>query len=162
MLMIGSSKHDRENYPRKYFWTQEKERGFNPGLSANRPEQLQHLLTRGGCYTIRAVSLFSWSVNQNARETQMTTRVTEGARRERHDKSFSSRSAALLSRVSGLRRSTLARARALPLLNLKKRDCSQSYYIMFYCSFVVWGRRSSLRTCPLPIIPLCLSRLVHS
>ena len=25
--------------------------------------------------------LFSWSVEQNARDTQMTTRVTEGARR---------------------------------------------------------------------------------
>ena len=32
---------------------------------------------------LRAVSLFSWSVGQNARDTQMTTRVTEGARRER-------------------------------------------------------------------------------
>ena len=91
------------------FEHKKKKRGFNPGLSANRPEQLQHLLTRGGCYTIRAVSLFSWSVDQNARETQMTTRVTEGARQERHDKSFSSRAAALLSRVSGLRRSTPAR-----------------------------------------------------
>ena len=37
--MIGSSKNKRENYPRKYFWTQEKETRvkFNPGLSANRP-----------------------------------------------------------------------------------------------------------------------------
>ena len=91
------------------FEHKKKKSGFNPGLSANRPEQLQHLLTRGGCYTIRAVSLFSWSVDQNARETQMTTRVTEGARQERHDKSFSSRAATLLSRVSGLRRSTPAR-----------------------------------------------------
>ena len=32
--------------------------------------------------TVRSVSLFSWSVEQNARDTQMTTRVTEGARRE--------------------------------------------------------------------------------
>ena len=30
---------------------------------------------------LRAVSLFSWSVEQIARDTQMTTRVTEGARR---------------------------------------------------------------------------------
>ena len=39
MLMFGSSKHNKENYPRKYFWTQEKETRikFNPGLSANRP-----------------------------------------------------------------------------------------------------------------------------
>ena len=29
---------------------------------------------------LRAVSLFSWSVEQNARDTQITTRVTEGAR----------------------------------------------------------------------------------
>ena len=34
---------------------------------------------------LRAVSLFSWSVEQNARDTQMITRVTEGARRERHE-----------------------------------------------------------------------------
>ena len=32
---------------------------------------------------LRAVSLFSWSFEQNVRDTQMTTRVTEGARRER-------------------------------------------------------------------------------
>ena len=37
--MIGSSKNNGENYPRKCFWTQEKETRvkFNPGLSANRP-----------------------------------------------------------------------------------------------------------------------------
>ena len=37
--MIGSSKNSTENYPRKCFWTQEKETWvkFNPGLSANRP-----------------------------------------------------------------------------------------------------------------------------
>ena len=29
---------------------------------------------------LRAVSLYSWSVEQNARDTQMTTRVTEGER----------------------------------------------------------------------------------
>ena len=59
----------------------------------------------------------------------MATRVTEGARRERHEKReslFSSLAAALVSRVSRLRRS---RARALLSLNLKKkRDCSQSTY----------------------------------
>ena len=57
----------------------------------------------------------------------MTTRVTEGARRERHEKReslFSSRAAALVSRGLRLRRS---RTRALLSLNLKKkRDCSQS------------------------------------
>ena len=37
--MTGSSKNNGENYPRKCFWTQEKEIRvkFNPGLSANRP-----------------------------------------------------------------------------------------------------------------------------
>ena len=60
----------------------------------------------------------------------MTTRVTEGARRERHEKRES------LFFLLGLPPSFLAfrglaaqrsRPRALPLLNLKnKRDCSQS------------------------------------
>ena len=72
---------------------------------------------------LQAISLFSWSVEQNARDTQMTTRVTKGARRERHDSllfflglppSF------LASRGFAAQRS---RARALPSLNLKiKRD----------------------------------------
>ena len=44
---------------------------------------------------LREVSLFCWSVEQNARDTQMTTRVTEGARRE-----ISSRASAPVSRVS--------------------------------------------------------------
>ena len=37
--MIESSKYKRENYPRKCFWTQERETQvkFNPSLSANRP-----------------------------------------------------------------------------------------------------------------------------
>ena len=33
---------------------------------------------------LRAVSFFSWSVERNAQNTYMTTRVTEGASRERH------------------------------------------------------------------------------
>ena len=37
---------------------------------------------------LRAVSLFSWFVEQNARDTQMTTCVTEGVRRERLPPSF--------------------------------------------------------------------------
>ena len=55
----------------------------------------------------------------------MVTRVNDGATQERHENVlFSSRAAALVSRVSRLRRS---RARALLSLNLKKkRDCSQS------------------------------------
>ena len=38
VLMIGSSKNNRENYPRKCFLTQEKETGvkLNRGLSGNR------------------------------------------------------------------------------------------------------------------------------
>ena len=68
-------------------------------------------------FRLRAVSLFSWSVEQNARDTEMTKRVTEGARRERLPPSFP------VSRGFAAQRS---RARALPLLNLKKkRDCSQ-------------------------------------
>jgi len=71
-----------------------------------------------GRLRLRAVSLFSRSVAQNARDTKMTTRVTEGPRRERHCRPRFSRLAA-----SPLN----ARARALSLLNLKKkRDCSQS------------------------------------
>ena len=35
---------------------------------------------------LRAVSLFPCSVEQNARDTQMTTRLTEGTRWERHEK----------------------------------------------------------------------------
>ena len=37
--MIGISKNNRENYPRKCFWTEEKETWvkFNPRLSADRP-----------------------------------------------------------------------------------------------------------------------------
>ena len=44
---------------------------------------------------LRAVSLFSWSVEQNAGDTQMTTRLTEGERRERHDKRETTRKASL-------------------------------------------------------------------
>ena len=51
---------------------------------------------------VRVVSLFSWSVEQNARDTQMTTRVTEGARRERHNKRETTRKA----RENGLSRSS--------------------------------------------------------
>ena len=50
--MIGSSKNNRETYPRKCFWTQEKETRVksNPGLSANRPSNnwaLDTSLSRG-------------------------------------------------------------------------------------------------------------------
>ena len=44
--MIESSKYHRKNYPRKCFWTQERETRikFNPGLSANRPSNSWALL----------------------------------------------------------------------------------------------------------------------
>ena len=40
--MFESSKYKRENYPRKCFWTQERDTRvkFNPGLSANRPSTI--------------------------------------------------------------------------------------------------------------------------
>ena len=50
---------------------------------------------------LRAVSLFSWSVEQKARDTQMTMRVTEGARR------VSSRAGSRLPRFSRLAASPL-------------------------------------------------------
>ena len=51
---------------------------------------------------LRAVSIFSWSVEQNARHTLITTHLTKGEAQS-------------------------LRARALPSLNLKKkRDCSRS------------------------------------
>ena len=61
-----------------------------------------------------AISLFSWSVEQNARDTQITTRVTaEGARR----------AGGCHPRFSARR----SRARALPPKHLKKQtDCSHS------------------------------------
>ena len=60
---------------------------------------------------LRAVSLLCWSVEQNARDTQMTTRVAD------LPPSFLA-SSGLAAQGS--------RARALPLLNVKKkRDCSQ-------------------------------------
>ena len=75
-------------------------------------------------HTLRAVSLFSWYVEQNGRDTQMTTRVTDGARRERLFFLLRLPPSFLASRGFAAQRS---RARALPLLNLKKkRYCSQS------------------------------------
>ena len=81
----------------------------------------RHISTR-----LRAVSLFSWSVEQNARDTQMTTRVNEGARRERHFFLLGLPPSFLASRGFPAH---CSRARAIPLLNLKKkRDCSQSTF----------------------------------
>ena len=76
--------------------------------------------------TLRPVFLFSQSVERKARETKMTTRMAEGARR----RGFSP--AALVSRVSRLCCSTLPRA--LPSLNLmKERDRSQSNFSRLHC-----------------------------
>ena len=57
-----------------------------------------------------AVSLFSWSVEQNA-QTQMTTCVIKGARRELPPSFLAPRGFA----------AQRSRARALPVLNLKKK-----------------------------------------
>ena len=87
---------------------------------------------------LRAVSLLSWSVEQNARDTQMTTRVTEGARRERLLPLF------LASRYFAAQ---CSRARPLPLLNLKKkRDCSQS---SVFIRQMLDGRFTEINTCPI-------------
>ena len=53
-LTIGSSKNNRGNYPRKCFWTQERETRFkfSPGLSASR-------LSNNWAVELRSVSL-SW------------------------------------------------------------------------------------------------------
>ena len=67
--MIGSSKNNRENYPRKYFWTQEKETRvkFNPWLSANRPSNnwalVQNTKTSGGSYTGRLRGLTAYHLD---------------------------------------------------------------------------------------------------
>ena len=108
-----------------------------------------------GCLRLRAVSLFSWSVELNARDTQMTTRVTEcfflpGCRPR-------------FSRLAASPLNARSCARALPLLNLKKkRDCSQSKAALaepaFIGTILYPVACSSLRTVgdvPLPL-PLCL------
>ena len=97
-------------------------------ISISKAEHLTSFWYKGpgelGNGRLRAVSLFSWSVEQNARDTQMTTRVTEGARRERLFFLLGLPPSFL---VSGGFAAQSSRARALPLLNLKKkRDYSQS------------------------------------
>ena len=72
----------------------------------------------------------------------MATRVTDGARREKHE------AAALVSRVSRLRRS---RARALLSLNLKKkRDCSQSTALLSSIRAQARERKYKSREIPCP------------
>ena len=49
--MIGSSKNNRENYLRKFFWTREKETRvkFNPRLNVNRPSNNSALKSKDCC-----------------------------------------------------------------------------------------------------------------
>ena len=99
-----------------------------------RTESSRRILIR-----LRAVSLFSCSVEQSARDTQMTTRVTEGARRERHSNYFllglppsllASRVSRLASRVSRLAASPLnARVRVhSPYQIWRKRETARSLH----------------------------------
>ena len=83
-------------------------------------------------HRLRAVSLFSWCIEQNARDTQMTTRVTEGPRRERHEK----REAVVSFFFSGLMsrgRSTLARAKSIHIKSEEKERLLAVYH-----NQVVW------------------------
>ena len=70
----------------------------------------------------------------------MTTRVTEGARRERHDERvslFSSRAAALVSRVSRLLRSTLAGACIYLTKSAEKESLLAVYFAPFSASIII-------------------------
>ena len=83
-------------------------------------------------YRLRAVSLFSWCIEQNVRDTQTTKRVTEGARRERYVK----REAVVSFFFSGLAsrgRSTLARANFLHIKSEEKERLLAVYH-----NQVVW------------------------
>ena len=69
----------------------------------------------------------------------MNTRVTEGARRERHDKRvslFSSRAAALVSRVSRPLRSTLAGA-FISLTKSEEKERLLAVYFAPFSAFIV-------------------------
>ena len=66
--MIGSSKNKIENYPRKYFWTQEKETRvkFDSGLSANRPSNNWAQEYKRKCYLVflnESEYFATWLVN---------------------------------------------------------------------------------------------------
>ena len=84
-------------------------------------------------HRLRAVrSLFSWCIEQNARDTQTTTRMPEGARRERHEK----REAVVSFFFAGLAsrgRWTLARAKPLHIKSEEKERL-----IAVYHNQVVW------------------------
>ena len=63
--MIGVSKNNRENYPRKCFRTPEKETRvkFNPGLSANRPStNWAQVLSRGVLLYVNTVVTSSTAI----------------------------------------------------------------------------------------------------
>ena len=70
--MTGSSKNSTENYPRKCFWTQEKETQvkFNSGLGANRPSNNWAQITRmspvqafNDCSALEATLWFQFKSN---------------------------------------------------------------------------------------------------
>ena len=85
------------------------------------PNQLNRLKDHKNCITanrLQAVSLFSWSVKQNAWDTQMTMRVTEGTRRERHNK----RETNCQPKENGLSRSSDFLAWKLKCWQARKRD----------------------------------------
>ena len=86
-------------------------------------------------YRLRAVSLFSWFVKQNARDTQMTTRVTEAAKTGEAAALVSCVSR-LASRVSRLAASPLnARARVhSPYQIWRKGETARSLYIICHSS----------------------------
>ena len=90
-----------------------------------RTESSRRILIR-----LRAVSLFSCSVEQSARDTQMTTRVTEGARRERHSNYF------LLGLPPSLLASRVSRLAASPL-NARVREHSP---------YQIWRKRKTARS----------------
>ena len=98
------------------------ERWLSYGWNGDAPEKNLRYRSRP---RLRAVSLFSWSIKQNARDTQMTTQVywrrETGEVRKKRDSLFSSRAAAHVSRNSRLRRSTLARV-CTPLTKSKENE----------------------------------------
>ena len=118
-----------------------------------RTESSRRILIR-----LRAVSLFSCSVEQSARDTQMTTRVTEGARRERHSNYFllglppsllASRVSRLASRVSRLaaRGSRLA-ARVSRLASRGSRLAASplNARVREHSPYQIWRKRKTARS----------------
>ena len=75
-------------------------------------------------HRLRAVSLFSWSIEENARDTQTTTRETEGARRERHEKRLN------LTKKRDSSQSSCCRLREYwPLIWLRGSDAMHDGYV---------------------------------